>query len=128
MGLIQAAVAARVGDNLVALLTKGNSVYALAALMLALTLGGCAPSADIESEPFGAITVSGPACAASLLTAGEASTITKPHEVIASTYEMPFVRSQPRAVPPFPLVLNRTVQHYVNQYVSQPQGLKQSFR
>jgi membrane-bound lytic murein transglycosylase D len=127
--LIQASVADRVGDNLVALLTKGNSLYALAALMLALTLGGCAPSADIESDPFAAITVSGQVSAANLLSAGEASTITKPHEVLASTsYEMPFVRSQPRAVPPFPLVLNRTVQHYVNQYVSQPQGLKQSFR
>jgi membrane-bound lytic murein transglycosylase D len=43
-------------------------------------------------------------------------------------YELPFVRSQPKAVAPFPLVLNRTVQQYVNQYISQPQGLKQSFR
>jgi len=38
------------------------------------------------------------------------------------------MRSQPKSVAPFPLVLNRTVQQYVNQYASQPQGLQQSFR
>ncbi|HJU28085.1 MAG TPA: transglycosylase SLT domain-containing protein [Candidatus Binataceae bacterium] len=41
---------------------------------------------------------------------------------------LPFIRSQPKAVPPFPLVLNRTVQAYVDDYLSQPQGLKRSFR
>ncbi len=110
-----------------ALATKVNSIYALVAAMLALTLGGCATSADVQSDPGTEITVSGQASAARLLAAGEAGPISKA-QVLASTDEMPFVRSRPKAVPPFPLVLNRTVQHYVNQYVSQPQGLKQSFR
>jgi len=41
---------------------------------------------------------------------------------------LPFVRSKPKAVMPFPVVLNRTVQAYVDSYVAQPQGLKQSFQ
>jgi membrane-bound lytic murein transglycosylase D len=47
--------------------------------------------------------------------------------LLAAT-EMPFVRSRPKSVAPFPLILNQTVQKYVNQYASQPQGLEQSFR
>jgi membrane-bound lytic murein transglycosylase D len=128
MGLIHVAVADRVSDNLVALLTNGKSIYALLVAILALTLAGCASSADVQSDPNTAIMVSGQADGASLPTADGVDSISKPQEILAATYEMPFVRSQPRSVPPFPLVLNRTVQRYVNQYVSQPQGLKQSFR
>jgi len=135
MGLIRLAVADRVSDNLVELATKLNALYALIAATMALTLAGCAPSANVQADPLAAITVSGQASAATLLAAGETGaiantreTLAATHEPLDATYEMPFVRSQPKAVPPFPLVLNRTVQQYVNQYVSQPQGLKQSFR
>jgi membrane-bound lytic murein transglycosylase D len=128
MGLIHRGVADRVGVNLVALATKVNRIFALVAVTLAFALSGCAPSADVQSDPGTAITVSGQAGAANLLAAGETSPISNAQEVLASGTEMPFVRSQPKAVPPFPLVLNRTVQQYVNQYVAQPQGLKQSFR
>jgi peptidoglycan lytic transglycosylase D len=113
---------------LVAFLTKANSFYALVAAMLALTATGCATSVDVQSDPGAAITVSGQAGAAELLAAGETAPIPNARGTLAAAYEMPFVRSRPKAVPPFPLVLNRTVQQYVNQYVSQPQGLKQSFR
>jgi membrane-bound lytic murein transglycosylase D len=41
---------------------------------------------------------------------------------------LPFVRSKPEAVPPFPIVLNRAVESYVDEYMAQPEGLKQSFR
>ncbi|MGH7838441.1 MAG: lytic transglycosylase domain-containing protein, partial [Candidatus Binataceae bacterium] len=41
---------------------------------------------------------------------------------------LPFVRSRPETVPPFPIVLNRTVQNYVDGYVNQPASLKQSLR
>lgn len=126
-GLIHLRLADRVSDNLVTLFTKWNSAYALIAALLALTLFGCAPSADVQSDPNAEITVSGQAGAANLPAAGERGPIASSHEVLAAT-EMPFVRSQPKAVAPFPLILNRTVQQYVNQYVSQPQGLKQSFR
>jgi membrane-bound lytic murein transglycosylase D len=128
MGLIQVGSVDRVGNNLVVLLTKANSVYALLGAMLTLMLSGCAPSADVQSDPATAVTVSGQVSAANLLASGEAAPISNAHAALAATYQMPFVRSQPKAVPPFPLVLNRTVQQYVNRYVSQPQGLKQSFR
>jgi membrane-bound lytic murein transglycosylase D len=41
---------------------------------------------------------------------------------------LPFVRSQPQAVAPFPLTLNRVVQTYVDGYVNQPSVLTQSFK
>ncbi len=42
-------------------------------------------------------------------------------------FESPFIRSQPRAVPPFPIVLNRAVEQYVSAYLDQPGGLKLAF-
>jgi membrane-bound lytic murein transglycosylase D len=112
---------------LVAKVTEGKAaIFALAVAMLAITLAGCAPSASVESDSA-EITVSGRAGAANLLAAGETAPLANAADSLAFT-EMPFVRSRPRAVAPFPLVLNRTVQKYVSQYVSQPQGLKQSFR
>jgi membrane-bound lytic murein transglycosylase D len=41
---------------------------------------------------------------------------------------LPFVRSQPKSVPPFPLVLDRTVQAYIDGYLAQPEGLRRSFQ
>src|SRR5665811_10551 len=112
MGLIQVCLADRVGDNLVALVTKSNSVYALVAAILALTLAGCATSVDVQSDPAAALTVSGQLGAANLLASGESAPVPNARDTLAPTYEMPFVRSQPKAVAPFPLVLNRTVQQY----------------
>jgi hypothetical protein len=40
--------------------------------------------------------------------------------------ELPFVRNRAEGVVPFPLVLNRTVQSYVDAYLSQPAGLKRT--
>lgn len=42
-------------------------------------------------------------------------------------FESPFIRSQPRPVVPFPIVLNRNVQQYVSDFLDQPQGLKLAF-
>ena len=128
MGLIRLMLAGRVSDNLVTPSKKGNVVPALLAMLLAITAFGCASNADVQSDPNTLITVSGQG-AANLLAAGE--TVSNPasnNSDILATSEMPFVRSQPKSVAPFPLILNRTVQQYVNQYASQPQGLKQSFR
>jgi membrane-bound lytic murein transglycosylase D len=130
MGLIRRGVADRVSLNLVALVTNWKSVCALIAAILALTLGGCAPSADVQSDPATLITVSGQADASNL-TGADAAQLPDARDTLmaGASYEMmPFVRSQPKSVPPFPLVLNRTVQQYVNQYAAQPQGLKRSFR
>jgi len=43
------------------------------------------------------------------------------------TATSPFVHSQPRAVAPFPLLLNRSVQNYVEDFLDQPKGLKLAF-
>jgi membrane-bound lytic murein transglycosylase D len=112
---------------LVTLQTKSGWASAAIVAVLALTVAGCASTANVQSDPATEITVSGTAGAANLLAAGEAAPIAGSTELLAAT-EIPFVRSQPKSVAPFPLVLNRTVQQYVNQYASQPQGLQQSFR
>lgn len=97
----------------------------LAALML-LPAYGCTQSAELQSTRSDQIVVTGGAAASAdavrLLSSTGVGAISKP------SADLPFVRSQPRAVPPFPLVLNRTVQAYVDDYLSQPQGLKRSFR
>jgi len=111
----------------VTLQTKSGWASAAIVAVLALTVAGCASTANVQSDPATEITVSGTAGAANLLAAGEAAPIAGSTELLAAT-EIPFVRSQPKSVAPFPLVLNRTVQQYVNQYASQPQGLQQSFR
>ncbi|MGH7914417.1 MAG: lytic transglycosylase domain-containing protein [Candidatus Binataceae bacterium] len=41
---------------------------------------------------------------------------------------IPYVRSEPHKVPPFPLVLNKTVERYVDAFVEYNAGIKQSFR
>jgi membrane-bound lytic murein transglycosylase D len=127
MGLIHVALADRVGDNLVALFTKGNTAFAIIAMLLALAAGGCASSGDVQSDPNSAMTVLGQAGAPKLVPAEETVANTHGSDIMAAD-EMPFVRSQPQAVAPFPIILNHAVQQYVNQYASQPQGLKQSFR
>ena len=40
----------------------------------------------------------------------------------------PFVHSAPRAAVPFPLLLNRAVQNYVEDFLDQPQGLEAAFQ
>jgi membrane-bound lytic murein transglycosylase D len=44
-----------------------------------------------------------------------------------SLSSLPFVRNAPEGVAPFPLVLNETVQRYVDSYLAQPEGLQRSF-
>src|SRR5580704_11441193 len=41
---------------------------------------------------------------------------------------IPYVRSEPHKVPPFPLVLNETVQRYVDAFAEHNAGIKESFR
>jgi membrane-bound lytic murein transglycosylase D len=98
------------------------------AALLALVMCGCAQSVNSQDDPASPITVSGDAQAARLLTSAETPAVTDPIFASSPTDGAPFVRSQPRGVAPFPIVLNRTVQQYVNNYVAQPQGLRASFR
>jgi membrane-bound lytic murein transglycosylase D len=41
---------------------------------------------------------------------------------------IPYVRSGPHKVPPFPLVLNQSVQRYVDDFIEHNAGLRESFR
>src|SRR5215472_2345969 len=109
--------------------------FQIAGLLLILPLFGCAPSIDVSSDPINQISVTSiregntasAARAAELLSAGETSTLFSSRPATPELGSLPFVRSQPKLVPPFPLVLNRTVQTYIDSYLAQPEGLRQSF-
>src|SRR5690242_6020145 len=47
---------------------------------------------------------------------------------VALAEGIPYVRSEPHKVPPFPLVLNQTVQRYVDAFVEHDAGIRESFR
>jgi membrane-bound lytic murein transglycosylase D len=107
----------------------------IAGLCLILPLLGCAPSInvslDLANQALIPSTHSDPAPSVQggeLLTADEMRRPSSPHPGIMPVESLPFVRSQPRVVPPFPLVLNRAVQSYIDSYLSQPEGLRQSFQ
>ena len=110
--------------------------FQIAGLLLILPLFGCAPSIDVSSDPINQISVTSiregntasAARAAELLSAGETSTLFSSRPVTPALGSLPFVRSQPKLVPPFPLVLNRTVQTYIDGYLAQPEGLRESFK
>jgi hypothetical protein len=47
---------------------------------------------------------------------------------IALAEGVPYIRSEPHRVPPFPLVLNESVQRYVDAFVEHNEGIRESFR
>jgi len=112
---------------------RGTSIHIAIVLLLALSLFGCSQSVNLSSGQIDQLAVVGqpaattPAGAASLLKSGEAELMPRTEATPFAPGALPFVRSKPRAVVPFPVVLNRTVQAYVDGYLAQPQGLKQSF-
>lgn len=109
--------------------------FQIAGLLLILPLFGCAPSIDVSSDPANQISVTSlredtaasAGRADELLSAGEIGTLSSSRPVMPTAGSLPFVRSRPRLVPPFPLVLNHAVQSYIDSYLAQPQGLRQSF-
>lgn len=114
---------------------RGNELYTVLAAFLLMPLFGCAQSMDTSSSPLDQISVTGqgeavpPNGTASLLKSGEASALPKPQQEITTPPDaLPFVRSKPKMVPPFPVVLNGLVKRYVDDYVAQPAGLERSFR
>jgi membrane-bound lytic murein transglycosylase D len=102
--------------------------------LLALSLAGCAQSTDLSQDRDNQISVTGqtgtatPAGAVRLLNSGEAEALPRPDLSGTTPGMLPFVRSKPKEVAPFPLVLNRTVQAFVDGYLNQPEGLRRSFR
>jgi peptidoglycan lytic transglycosylase D len=114
---------------------RGNKLYTVLAAFLLMPLFGCAQSMDTTSSGFDEISITGqgeavpPNGTASLLKSGEASALPKPQQEITTPPDaLPFVRSKPKMVPPFPVVLNGLVKRYVDDYVAQPAGLERSFR
>jgi peptidoglycan lytic transglycosylase D len=114
---------------------RGNNLYTVLAACLLMPLFGCAQSMDTTSSEFDQISVTGqgealpPNGTASLLKSGEASALPKPQQEITTPPDaLPFVRSKPKMVPPFPVVLNGLVKRYVDDFVAQPAGLERSFR
>lgn len=108
---------------------------------MALAAAGCVQTMDAQSDPANEITVSGlpsvspPAQAAAIPQneSNQADIVLADNNVPASLFKpyaegMPFVRSQPKSVAPFPVELNNVVKQYVEAYTAQPQGLQQSFR
>lgn len=49
-------------------------------------------------------------------------------DAVALAEGIPYVRSEPHKVPPFPLVLNQTVQRYVDAFAEHNAGIRESFR
>jgi membrane-bound lytic murein transglycosylase D len=48
-------------------------------------------------------------------------------EAAAAISKSPYVLPQPKPIPPFPILLNKLVQHYVDQYLDHPHVLEVSF-
>ena len=113
---------------------RGKSFQIIVLFLLPLL--GCAPSIDVSSDSTNQISVTNTAednpasaaQAAELLSAGEIGTLSWSHPVMPAPGALPFVRSQPKLVAPFPLVLNRAIQSYIDSYLAQPQGLRESFQ
>jgi len=119
----------------------GNLAKIVIAISMALAAAGCVQSMDAQSDPANQITVSGLAAVAPLAQAAaesqnpsnQSDSVLADNNTEATLFKpyadgMPFVRSQPKSVAPFPVELNNVVKRYVEAYVAQPQGLQQSFR
>src|SRR5713226_9314730 len=122
---------------------RGKALELIIIAVLALPLCGCAPAVDSSSEAnleasqgnANQLNVTGSVQVPNLTpdspaNIGGTALGADPARSAAFTRsnEMPFVHNRAEGVAPFPLVLNRTVQSYVDAYLSQPTGLKRTFQ
>jgi membrane-bound lytic murein transglycosylase D len=122
---------------------RGNLVISLAMVcLLGTALTGCVSTSDNDlatnpGDRFGLVgtaTVVGHPHAA--ISSGTATTLPSANSAEAIDMEaavalaegIPFVRSGPHKVPPFPLVLNESVRRYVDDFVEHNEGIRESFR
>jgi membrane-bound lytic murein transglycosylase D len=113
------------------------------ACLLGATLTGCVSTRVIDdaSSPgdrFGLVAtvpIGGYGSRATSATAKTtAASIANPSDTadmdaaVALAEGIPYVRSEPHKVPPFPLVLNQTVQRYVDAFTDYSEGIRESFR
>jgi membrane-bound lytic murein transglycosylase D len=109
--------------------------------LLGATLTGCVSTStiDVASNPgdrFALVAtapVGGNPNSAPSATAATAAPVANPSEAdmdaaVALAEGIPYVRSEPHKVPPFPLVLNQTVQRYVDAFAEHNEGIRESFR
>src|SRR5271168_4346582 len=122
---------------------RGNIVTSLAIVcLLGAALAGCGPNGadELATNPgdrFALISITtdggsppaaispGPAVASRSAGLPDAADT---DSAVALAEGIPYVRSGPHKVPPFPLVLNESVQRYVNDFIDHNEGLKESFR
>jgi membrane-bound lytic murein transglycosylase D len=110
---------------------RGTSFKIVVVTVFVLPLAACSTSREVSYRPPRPITVprelaNSSESDARFLSSAEPMRLLRPGT--SALGALPFVRSKPEAVPPFPIVLNRTVESYVDEYMAQPQGLEQSFR
>jgi membrane-bound lytic murein transglycosylase D len=81
--------------------------------------------AAVRHNPVPAVMPSWADSAATML---EYPGLTRPNPALSDQPRaLPFVRSDPRGVAPFPIVLNRTIRQYVDDILAHPGGLVASF-
>jgi membrane-bound lytic murein transglycosylase D len=99
--------------------SRGFLRAATAALAFVLVCAGDCVSALAGSD------VGGPWVAENPVVLGPATSETT---AIDALQRSPFVFSLPRRVPPFPIVLNQSVQRYVREFLNHPAGLQLCFQ
>src|SRR5258707_5977566 len=122
---------------------RGNFAISLAmACLLGAALTGCVSTRVIDdaSSPgdrFGLVAtvpIGGYGSRATSATAKTtAASIANPSDAadmdaaVALVEGIPYVRSEPHKVPPFPLVLNQTVQRYVDAFTHPTDGIQETY-
>jgi membrane-bound lytic murein transglycosylase D len=134
---------ARVARAEFGLLMRGNLVTSLAMVCLSgIALTGCVSTSatDLATNPgdqfalVGSATVGAhPQVAMSSRSAttslsANSSDTAEMDAAVSLAEGVPYVRSGPHKVPPFPLVLNQSVQRYVDDFIEHNAGLRESFR
>jgi peptidoglycan lytic transglycosylase D len=121
---------------------RGSITTSLGILcLMGAALSGCASNSgnDLAAGPGDGFSVVGNPSVGSLLPATPAktdATSSKANSLGSTDWDaaidlaegIPYVRSEPHKVPPFPLVLNETVQRYVDAFAEHNAGIRESFR
>ena len=122
---------------------RGNFVISLAMVCLSgVALTGCVSTqaTDMTSNPGDRFSLVGTTAmrahpqaatlskAAAVSPSANSSDPNDMDSAVALAEGIPYVRSGPHKVPPFPLVLNQSVRRYVNDFVEHNEGLRESFR
>src|ERR1700730_2334008 len=121
---------------------RGSITTSLGILcLMGAALSGCASNSgnDLAAGPGDGFSVVGNPSVGSLLPATPAktdATSSKANSLGSTDWDaaidlaevIPYARSEPHKVPPFPLVLNETVQRYVDDFTEHNEGIRESFR